>query len=135
MEREDRSYDKIKTTPAFKIIDKYTLIPENFEENNILFQRQIEKLVVNVNKNLRKYEEVKDVSVFMVMVLYKILLELQRKYGKTLLSYEEFILFVIRVRKYSDWKQCIEYIEEYRKRDAEYNVELRNEIYNETKRI
>lgn len=134
VEREDRSYDKIKTTPAFKIIDKYTLIPENFEENNILFQRQIEKLVVNVNKNLRKYEEVKDVSVFMVMVLYKILLELQRKYGKTLLSYEEFILFVIRVRKYSDWKQCIEYIEEYRKRDAEYNVELRNEIYNETKK-
>ena len=134
VERENGNYDTIKTTPAFKIIDKYTLIPENFEENNILFQRQVEKLVVNVNRNLRKYEEVKDVSVFMVMVLYKILLELQRKYGRTILSYEEFILFVIRVKKYSDWKQCLEYIEEFRKSDAEYDINLKNKIYMETKK-
>ena len=134
VERQNGNYDTIRTTPAFKIIDKYTLIPENFEENNILFQRQIEKLVVNVNTNLRKYEEVKDVSVFMVMVLYKILLELQRKYRNTILSYEEFILFVIRVKKYSDWKQCLEYIEEFRKSDAEYDTRLKDEIFNETKK-
>ena len=134
VERDGKGYDTIRTTPAFKMIDKYTIIPENFEENNILFQRQVEKLVVNVNRNLRKYEEVKDVSVFMVMVLYKILLELQRKYRKTVLSYEEFILFVIRVKKYSEWQQCIEYIQEFRKSDAEYDVNLKNEIYNETKK-
>lgn len=134
VERPSKKYNSIKTTPAFKLINSYTVIPENFEENNILFQRQIEKLAVNINENLDKYNQVKDISVFMIMVLYKVLLELQKKYGRTLLSYEEFILFVIRIKKYSDWKQCIEYIEEYRKSDAEYDVKLKKEIFYETKR-
>ena len=81
VERENGKYNTIKTTPAFRLLDKYIKIPENFEDDNIFFQRQIEKLVVNVNKNLDKYNEVKDVSVFMVMLLYKILLELQKKFG------------------------------------------------------
>ena len=133
VERENGKYNTIKTTPAFRLLDKYIKIPENFEDDNIFFQRQIEKLVVNVNKNLDKYNEVKDVSVFMVMLLYKILLELQKKFGTSLLKYEEFILFVIRTQKYSEWKKCLEYICEFRKNDAEYDIELKNEIFKQTK--
>lgn len=108
--RNGNTYDSMVTTDAYDLISKYIKTPEDMEIYHELVERQIEKMAFNVltvNKNDSVYE---DITVFAIMLLYKVMYELHIRTGSSKLSYNEFVLFVMRTKKYADWEKCIDLI-------------------------
>lgn len=109
--RNDNDYDSAEVTDAYKLISKYIKTYEDMEIYHDLVERQLEKLsfnILNINRGEEKY---KNITIFAIMLLYKILYELYHHYGSSYLSYNEFILFVMRTKTYADWPSCLELIE------------------------
>lgn len=130
--REKTGYDSAVVTPAYKVISRYIKTHEDLDQYRFLFERQIEKLCLNVNDKIQNYEELKDVKIFPVMFLYKILYELQTRIGNSTLYFDEFVVFLVRAKKYSDWEQTVKLILEYRENglNDEYNQKY-NKILND----
>ena len=112
--RERASYDSGVVTPAFKVIDKYIKSDSDVNKYHFLIERQIEKLCLNVNDKIQNYNDLQEVKNYPTMFLYKILLELYKNTGDSTLYYDEFIVFVVRALKYSDWVKTVDLILEYR---------------------
>lgn len=112
--REKTSYDSGVVTPAFKVIDKYIKSYSDVNKYRFLIERQIEKLCLNVNDKIQNYNDLHEVKNYPAMFLYKILLELYKKTGDSTLYYDEFVVFVVRALKYSDWVETVDLILEYR---------------------
>lgn len=119
--RTKSSYDSAVVTDAYKILKKYIRNHTDIDKYRFLVDRQIEKLCLNVNSNSRVYDDVKEVTIFPVMFLYKILLELNNKYGNSRLNYKEFILFLVFAKKYSDWEEMVQLIDIYRNINLDLN--------------
>lgn len=110
IQRSWAGYDTATVTDAYELISKYIKTYEDMEIYHELVERQLEKLpfnVLNVNHGDNDYN---DISVFAIMLLYKIMYELYHKTGSSYLSYNEFVLFVMRTKVYSDWKDCLDLI-------------------------
>ena len=112
--RERTSYDSGVVTPAFKVIDKYIKSYSDVNKYRFLIERQIEKICLNVNDKIQNYNDLHEVKNYPAMFLYKILLELYKKTGDSTLYYDEFVVFVVRALKYSDWAETVDLILEYR---------------------
>ena len=113
--REKSGYDSGVVTPAYKVISRYVKTHEDLNNYRFIIERQIEKLCLNVNDNIRNQVVLEGVKIFPVIFLYKILYELNSRTGDSTLYYDEFVVFLVRARKYSDWEQTIDLILEYRK--------------------
>lgn len=131
--RTGNTYDTCNTTDAYDLISKYIKTPEDMEIYHELVERQIEKMAFNVLTNNKGDSIYEDITIFAIMLLYKILYELYIQTGSSLLSYNEFVLFVMRTKKYSDWKECIELIKLSREYenfdDSEYIDKIVNQQY------
>ena len=108
--RNGNDYDSAKVTDAYKLISKYIKTYEDMEIYHDLVERQLEKLAFNILNANRGEEKYKDITIFAIMLLYKILYELYHHYGSSYLSYNEFVLFVMRTKTYKDWPSCLELI-------------------------
>ena len=108
--RNGGDYDSAVVTDAYKLISKYIKTYEDMEIYHELVERQLEKLSFNILNINRHDENYKNITVFAIMLLYKIMYELYHYYGSSFLSYNEFVLFVMRTRKYADWPSCFELI-------------------------
>lgn len=130
--RERTSYDSGVVTPAFKVIDKYIKSYSDVNKYRFLIERQIEKLCLNVNDKIQNYSDLHEVKNYPAMFLYKILLELYKKTGDSTLYYDEFVVFVVRALKYSDWVETVDLILEYRQEGLTpvYKNKF-NKIYND----
>ena len=115
--REKSGYDSGVVTPAYKVLKKYIKDHNDIKKYRFLIDRQIEKLCLNINPNTRIYDDVKGVTIFPVMLLYKTLIELQKKYGNSKLDYNEFLLFLVYSKNYNTWTDILELIEMYRTLD------------------
>ena len=128
--RNNDNYDSGVVTPAYKVLAHYI---KNFNDSlkyRFLFERQIEKLCLNVNPKLGNYSDLQGVRNFPVMFLYKILLELQKRTGDSTLKYEEFVVFLFRTKNYSEWEKALNLILWYRKEglNTEYQAKF-NQIF------
>lgn len=112
--RETDKYDSGVVTPAYKVLAHYVNNHSDSLKYRFLFERQIEKLCLNVNPKLGNYTDLQGVRNFPVMFLYKILLELQKRTGDSTLKYEEFVVFLFRTRNYSEWENALNLILWYR---------------------
>lgn len=117
--REKNGYDSGIVTPAFKLIDKYINSFDDVEKYQFIIERQIEKLCLNVNDKIQNYDDLREVTNFPVIYLYKILLELYKRTGDSTLYYDEFVVFLVRALKYSDWNDTVELILEFRQTSLE----------------
>lgn len=114
IQREKRTYDSAHPTDAYHTLKKYIHCNDDIANNRDVVDRQIEKICLNVITSASKYPEVKDVTIFPVIFLYKVLLGLQEKYYDSKLNYDEFSIFVMRTKKYDDYDNIMSLIEEYR---------------------
>lgn len=110
--RTSSQYKDAYITDAYEILSKYIKTPEDFDIYHELIERQIEKLAFNILADDEKYNSI---TVFAIVLLYKILYELNKKTGNSKISFNEFIIFVMRTKKYSDWEKCVNLILESRK--------------------
>jgi len=115
IKRDNSTYESSTVTKAFSKLDSIIKTPMDLEKYKLIFDRQIEKLVFNSNENASSFNKIKDVNIFPVIFLYKILLELYLKFQSSALYYDEFVVFVCRSKTYSDWKEVINLIIDYRK--------------------
>ena len=130
--RETDKYDSGVITPAYKVLARYVKDYSDSLKYRFLFERQIEKLCLNVNPKLGNYVDLQGVRNFPVMFLYKILLELQKRTGDSTLKYEEFVVFLFRTKKYCEWENALNLILWYRSEglDSEYREKF-NQVYND----
>ena len=128
--RETDKYDSGVVTPAYQVLARYVTNYSDSLKYRFLFERQIEKLCLNVNPKLGNYTDLQGVRNFPVMFLYKILLELQRRTGDSTLKYEEFVVFLFRTRTFSEWENALNLILWYRNEglDSEYQEKF-NQIF------
>lgn len=112
--REKTGYDSGVVTPAYNVLKKYIKDHNDIKKYRFLVDRQIEKLCLNINSNARIYNDVKGVTIFPVIYLYKILIELNKKYGSSKLNYIEFLLFLVHAKKYAQWQETLYLIDIYR---------------------
>lgn len=128
--RETDKYDSGVVTPAYQVLARYVNNYNDSLKYRFLFERQIEKLCLNVNPKLGNYTDLQGVRNFPVMFLYKILLELQKRTGDSTLKYEEFVVFLFRTKNYSEWESALNLILWYREEglDAEYREKF-NQIF------
>lgn len=112
--RTKSGYDSGVTTPAYNVLKKHIKDHNDIKKYRFLVDRQIEKLCLNVNSSTRIYSEVEGVTIFPVIYLYKILLELNKKYGESKLDFNEFLLFLVRSKTYDEWVNTLELIDIYR---------------------
>ena len=124
--REKAGYDSGVVTPAYQTLKKYIKDHKDIMKYRFLVDRQIEKLCLNVNSSTRIYDDVKGVTIFPVIYLYKILIELYKKYGSSKLDYNEFLLFLVHSKSYSHWQETMELIDIYR--NNEINDEYKQKI-------
>ncbi len=117
IKRSGSTYDTAEVTEAYELISKFIKTYEDMEIYHKLVERQLEKLTFNVLDVNHRGNNYKDISIFAIMLLYKIMYELYNVCGSSYLSYNEFILFVMRTKKYSDWNNCLELILLSRKED------------------
>lgn len=123
---DERQYAKAMVTDAYKTLHQYIKERSDIEKYRMMVDHQIEKICLNVIPS-SKYNDVKSVTIFPAIVLYKILLLLKEKYGNSKLNYDEFSLFVIRTQNYDDIPNVLDLIEQYRKHkfDAVYNNKIK----------
>lgn len=126
IKNDNRRYDQAVVTPAYLCLKQYIHEHDDIEKNREIIDHQIEKICLNVIPS-SKYEEVKSVTIFPTIFLYKILIELYKKYGDSKLNYDEFSLFVIRSEKYEEWTKVIQLIDQYRKHsyDNKYEIKIK----------
>lgn len=133
IQRSGTGYDTATVTDAYNLISKYINTCEDMKIYHELIERQLEKLPFNVLNVNHKNEKYSDISIFAVMLLYKILYELCFKTGNSKLSYNEFVIFVMRTRKYADWENCLNLILLSREEDnfdsSKYIDEIVNQQY------
>lgn len=115
IDRKTPRYDQAKATNAYRRLSTYVHCVADMSEYRSLVDRQIEKICLNVIDTARKYQEVKNVTIFPVVFLYKVLLGLYDKYQDSKLTYEEFSMFIMRTLKYEDYDKVIDLIEQYRR--------------------
>ena len=115
IERHDSQYKNARATAAYKRLCAYIKKASDVDEHRDVVDRQIEKICLNVITTADKYKEVKSVTIFPVLFLYKILLGLYDRYQDSKLTHEEFSIFVIRTKDYSDYSEVLDLIEQYRK--------------------
>lgn len=132
--REKVGYDSGAVTPAFHVLEKYIKTYDDVEKYRYILERQIEKLCLNINDKIQNYNELSHVKIFPVIFIYKILLELKNKTSKSTLYYDEFVLFLFRAQKYSDWEKTINLILEYRNNNlsSEYEQKVKKIINDAT---
>ena len=106
--RTSSRYDQAQVTDAYNILKKYISCNSDVEKYRDIVDRQIEKMCFNVITSARKYEEVKTVTIFPVIFLYKILLLLYETYGDSTLTHDEFATFIMRTRNYDDYETVLE---------------------------
>ena len=128
--RENVQYESGIVTPAYRVFARYVKNYSDSSKYKFLFERQVEKLCLNVNPKLGNYANLSNVRNFPVMFLYKILFELYKKTGDSTLKYEEFVVFLFRTRNYNEWQRTLDLILMYREEglDAEYQEKF-NQIY------
>lgn len=121
-----QDYGHAESTDAYKTIAKYITTADDLSNYKFIIDRQIEKLCLNINENAQGYEKFKDVKIFPVMLLYKIMFELIKQTGDSKLYFDEFCLFLFRTKKYSEWQNVLNLILAYRKKniDAEYQNKI-----------
>lgn len=124
IDRSNSRYADAVVTEAYNCIKKYVNSYDDIETNKEIIDRQIEKLCLNVIHS-QKYDDVKDVTIFPVIFLYKIMLELYEKYKDSTLTYDEFSLFAMRTAHYSDYNTVLDLIEQYRNHSYNSNSEKR----------
>ena len=124
IENDQRQYAKATVTPAYLRLKQYIFEHDDIEKHREIIDHQIEKICLNVVPS-SKYEEVKSVTIFPAVFLYKILVELYKKYGDSKLYYDEFSLFVMRSEKYDDWADVIDLIDQYRKHSYNNNYDMK----------
>lgn len=130
--REKVGYDSAEITPAYKILDRYIKSKEDVDKYFFLIERQIEKLCLNVNDKIQNYSNLSSVINFPVIFLYKILYELFKTTGDSTLYYDEFVVFLVRSKRYSDWQNSLNLILEYRQNKLDENSkENFNKIFND----
>lgn len=127
--REKTSYDSGIVTFAFKTLEKYIKTYDDVEKYRYIVERQIEKLCLNINDKIQNYEDLSGVKNFPIMFLYKVLLTLHKKTSKSILYFDEFVLFLFRTQKYADWEETVDLILEYR------NSSLSQEYEQKVKKI
>ena len=113
-QRENAGYDSGIVTPAYHILSKYINSYEDMEKYRFIMERQIEKLCLNINDKTQNFNDLSKVKIFPVMFLYKILYELFKRTGDSTLYYDEFVVFLVRARKYSDWENTLELLMTFR---------------------
>ncbi len=123
--RENKNYDSSKTTSAFKILNSYIKSYDDVSKFRFIIERQIEKLCLNINDKIQNYEYLNEVKIFPVMFLYKILFELYKKTGHSTLFYDEFVVFLVRAKKYSDWQDIINLIISYRNQKLSNDYQMK----------
>lgn len=130
--RETDNYGSGTVSDAYKAIARYVKNHNDAQKYKYLFDRQIEKLCLNVNPKLGNYSNLNHVRTFPVMFLYKILFELYKATGDSTLYYDELVVFLFRTRRYSDWQSTLNYILWYRNEglDSEYRTKY-NQILND----
>lgn len=114
IERHDSQYKNAKSTEAYKRLSAYIQRASDVDVHREIVDRQIEKICLNVITTADKYKEVKSVTIFPVIFLYKILLGLYDIYKDSRLTHEEFSIFVIRTKDYADYNEVIDLIKQYR---------------------
>ena len=130
--REKVGYDSAEITPAYKLLDMYIKSKEDVDKYFFLIERQIEKLCLNVNDKIQNYSNLSSVINFPVIFLYKVLYELFKATGDSTLYYDEFVVFLVRAKKYSDWQNTLKLILEYRQNKLdEKSKENFNKIFND----
>lgn len=115
IERQDSQYKNATATAAYKRLSSYIKNASDVDTYRDVVDRQIEKICLNVITTASKYKEVESVTIFPVLFLYKILLGLYERYTDSKLTHEEFSIFVIRTKNYSDYNEVMDLIEQYRK--------------------
>ena len=134
--RTSSQYKDAYITDAYEILSKYIKTPEDFDIYHELIERQIEKLAFNVLSYDEKYN---NITVFAIVLIYKILYELYLATGSSYLSYNEFIIFVMRTKSYSEWDKCLMLILESRNvknfDQSEYIEKIVNQKYVENIRF
>lgn len=115
IKRSGSQYTTAMATPAFYCLQNYITSSEDIEKNKALIDRQIEKLCLNLNQNSAIYDKVSMNSTFITILLYKVLLLLDKKYGDSKLTTTEYLLFLNRAKSYNDFDTILELIEEYRR--------------------
>jgi len=105
--RTSRFYEDDYVTDAYKMISRYIKTSDDLEIYHELIEKQIEKVAFNILPDSENYG---DIVNFAVVFLYKILIELYNKTGSSYLSYNEFVLFVMRAKSYSEWEKCLNLI-------------------------
>lgn len=114
IERTDNQYAHATVTGAYLKLKNYIGKVSDVDEHRDIVDRQIEKICLNVVAS-RKLNEVKAVTIFPAIFLYKILLGLYDKYRDSKLTYEEFSIFVMRTKTYEEYEKVLDLIEQYRK--------------------
>lgn len=131
IKRNNSQYKSAEITDAYKCLKKYISSHEDLETKKALIDRQLEKLCLNVNENSDIYKNVKNNSTFITMLFYKVLIELKKKTGKSDLTYNEFLLFLNRALSYSDNKDIVDYILDYRANNDPEILDLANKVLND----
>lgn len=108
--REKAGYETGIVTDAYRAIARYVHNLSDANKYAYLFERQVEKLCLNVNPTLGNYTNLCSVRNFPTMFLYKILYELKKRCGDSKLYYDEFVVFLVRAKKYSDWESVLNLI-------------------------
>ena len=115
IERKSVQYSQAKVTEAYRRMSCYIHQYSDIQTHKDIVDRQIEKLALNVVSSASKYEEVKSVTIFPIVFLYKVLLGLYEKYKDSTLTHEEFSVFVMRTKQYDEYDQVIDLIDQYRR--------------------
>ena len=124
IERTDSQYAHANVTNAYLRLKSYLTKAADVSEHKDIVDRQIEKLCLNVIDS-RKMSDVREVTIFPIIFIYKILLGLYSKYGDSKLTYEEFSLFVMRAKNYQEYDQVMNLIEQYRKHNYNNSYDLK----------
>lgn len=115
IDRTTTRYDQAKATAAYKRLSAYIKCAADITGHRYVVDRQIEKICLNVIDSARKYQEVKSVTIFPVVFLYKVLLGLYEKYSDSKLTNEEFSIFIMRTESYDKYDVVMNLIDQYRK--------------------
>ena len=124
IEMKSSKYEEASITDVFYEIQE--LCNGKFENINLyqhIIDRQIEKLYVSSIIDEGKQDVRKDFSIYPVIFLYKLLLEIGYSTGKYLITFDEYRYIVTTTKKYEDFAETLILIKLLRD-NPEYNSKL-----------
>ena len=124
IEMKSSKYEEARITDVFYEIQE--LCNGKFENINLyqhIIDRQIEKLYVSSIIDEGKQDVRKDFSIYPVIFLYKLLLEIGYSTGKYLITFDEYRYIVTTTKKYEDFAETLILIKLLRD-NPEYNSKL-----------